>query len=286
MNSPRVSGLQELADRYDALFCDVWGVLHNGVAPYLAAADALSRFRRAGGHVVMITNSPKPAPPVVAQMGMIGVPEEGVFDAVVSSGDATRALIEALDGPIFFLGPDRDRILFEGLAVRFSALEQSVAVVCTGLLDDEAESPADYGDLLAEIKRLELPFICANPDIVVERGDRMIWCAGALARDYQAIGGETRLVGKPHAPIYERARQKLDQISKSPIPNGKILAIGDGMPTDVKGAMDYGLDLLYVSAGIHAEAYGDPNHPDDESVQKFLRENGASPVAYLPRLVW
>lgn len=286
MTTPRISGLRELRGKYDAIFCDVWGVLHNGVSAYLEASDALTKFRWAGGYVVMITNSPKPAPPVIKQMGVIGVPKDGVFDAVVSSGDATRALIEELEGPIYFLGPDRDKILFEGLNVEFTQLEKATAVVCTGLFDDEAETPDDYADLLKSIKQFDLPFVCANPDIVVERGSRMIWCGGALARDYATLGGETRLVGKPHSPIYNRARQQLDGIAPGRIPDKNILAIGDGMPTDVKGAMDYGLDLLYVSAGIHAEAYGDPLEPDDALLQQFLRENNATPVAYMPRLTW
>jgi len=285
-NVPRISGLSQIAKNYDAIFCDVWGVLHNGVSHWTAAASALAQFRDEGGVVIMITNAPKPAPPVIEQMNIIGVPSDGVYDAVVTSGDATRGLIKQIDGPVFFLGPDRDRILFDGLQLVFADIEHATAVVCTGLFDDETETAADYVETLAKIYAHKLPFICANPDIVVERGERKVFCAGALARDYEKLGGEVRIVGKPHKPIYDKVVEKLATITGIQPENTRILAIGDGILTDVKGAIDYGLDLLFVSAGIHADEYGDQENPDDGKLQDFLKLHKSEPVAYLPRLIW
>ncbi len=282
----RIGGLNEIASRYDAILCDVWGVIHNGVAPYTDAANALSSFRQQGGKVVMLTNSPKPKQPVVDQMQYIGIGQTGVYDDVVTSGDATRALIKAVEGPVYHLGPERDLILFEGLGVDLVDWRQADAVVCTGLWNDEVETPEDYADNLAQIVERGLPFICANPDIIVERGERLIWCSGALARDYRELGGHTLIAGKPHQPVYDRAMAKLERLNGAPVPKNRILAIGDGMPTDIKGAIDNGFNVLYVSAGIHAAEYGTPGDPDDDRLQTFLRSHNVSPVAYLPRLKW
>lgn len=283
-NIPRISGLNEIADNYDAILCDVWGVLHNGVTPWAQAMEALSGFRDKGGIVVMITNAPRPTPPVLAHLKRLGVPMTGVFDEVVTSGDATRDLIEQFDGPIHYLGPEHDKSLFEGLDVKLVDWQDAGAVVCTGLRNDGTETPEDYHDLLAKFHAAKLPFICANPDIVVEKGDKMLWCAGALARDYTALGGETRIVGKPHKPIYDLAISRVEALCDTNIDRSRILAIGDGMPTDILGAQKNDLDVLFISAGIHSSEYGEVENPDHEKVQQFLQLHNASPVAYLPRL--
>ncbi len=281
----RINGLRQIAAGYDAILCDVWGVLHNGVAAWPGAMEALSRFRLNGGHVVMITNAPRPFGPVTEQLRRLGVPE-GVFDAVVTSGDVTRSLIVEKARDVFHIGPTRDMTIYEGLNVNLVEKEHADSIVCTGLFDDQSETPEDYVPLLRELADRKLPFICANPDIVVEMGHNLIWCAGALARDYSAIGGETFVVGKPHPLIYRTARQRLDEIAGKPIETSRILAIGDGMPTDVKGAMAAGLDLLYISAGIHAADYGDPDAPDANKLEAFLQANNAKPTAWMPRLQW
>ncbi|MGI9402031.1 MAG: TIGR01459 family HAD-type hydrolase [Rhizobiaceae bacterium] len=279
----KIDGLHEIAPDYDGILCDVWGVLHNGVAAWPGAVDALTQFRKQGGTVVMITNSPRRKASVVDQLHDIGVPD-GVFDDVVTSGDVTRKLISEVESEVFHIGPDRDLHLFEGLGVKLVELEQAKSVVCTGLNDDRSETPEDYENLLKQILEMELPFICANPDIVVEFGDRLLWCAGAIARDYAEIGGDTHIAGKPHNPIYEAAISRLGKAAGKEIPENRILAIGDGMPTDVAGAQDFGLDLLYVSAGIHAADYGDAEDPDIARLQEFLDRHGARPVAWMPRL--
>lgn len=280
---PRIEGLSELAADYDAILCDVWGVLHNGMAVWPEAAAALQRFRETGGVVIMITNAPRPREPVMQQLENLLVPD-GVYDNMVTSGDVTRNLIEQLEGSLFHIGPERDFSLYEGLDVTFSEPEEAVGVVCTGLFDDRKETLEDYRELLDRIAALELPFICANPDIVVEYGDRLLWCAGALARDYAALGGDTRIVGKPHAPIYEHASEKLLEVLGEVPDKSRILAIGDGLPTDLAGARDFGIDALFVSDGIHLEEYKDDE--DGAKLQKFLAANKVSPAAWLPTLVW
>lgn len=284
-NPEAIGGLGELARSYDGILCDVWGVLHNGRAAWPGAIDALSRYRSQGGRVVMITNAPRPREPVLEQLAGLGVPD-GVFDAVVTSGDVTRNLIRKMPPQILHIGAERDKRIYEGLDVELTDWQSAKSVVCTGLVDDRTETPDQYAGLLADIKSRDLPFICANPDIVVEYGDTMLWCAGALARDYSALGGQTLIAGKPYEPIYKRAIEVLGEAAGKPVAKGRILAIGDGMPTDVKGAADNGLDLLYVSAGIHAADYGDPEAPDPARLNAFLDKHGASPIGWLPRLVW
>ncbi len=278
-----ISALDALAGRYSALLCDVWGVVHNGETHFAEAAAALSRARAAGLAVVLITNSPRRSRDVIAQMRAIGVPE-GVFDRVVTSGDVTRDLIAEGPRRIFHLGPDRDANLFDGLDVEPVEEFEAQGVVCTGLFDDEVETPGDYAELLQRLRARNLPFICANPDIVVERGERLIWCAGALARDYAQMGGRTLIAGKPHAPIYRAAMKAAAEVLGREPAHAEVLAVGDGMMTDVKGASDNGFDVLYVSGGIHARDYGDPLSPDAAALAAFLDRHGYRPVAVIPRL--
>jgi HAD superfamily hydrolase (TIGR01459 family) len=282
---PRIGGLSDLAPRYDAILCDVWGVLHNGVAAWPGAIEALSAFRKQGGHVVMITNAPRPHGPVLEQLARLGVPQ-GVFDKVLTSGDVTRGLITEKSKRVFHIGAPRDLTLYEGLDVELVSKDEADSVVCTGLVDDRTETPEDYAPLLAELAARKLPFICANPDIVVEMGDRLLWCAGALARDYETLGGQAFMMGKPHPHIYRSARQMLEELAGRKLDPARILAIGDGMPTDVRGAQNAGLDLLYISAGIHAVEYGDVEMPDELRLSDFLAHHQAAPAAWMPRLKW
>ncbi|HEY9057793.1 MAG TPA: TIGR01459 family HAD-type hydrolase, partial [Aurantimonas sp.] len=195
--SRKIKALAEISTGYDALFCDVWGVVHNGERKHPAAEAALTAARGAGARVVLLTNSPRPSASVIDQLDALEFSRDA-YDAVVTSGDATRALIGAAGGPVFHLGPARDIELFEGLGVERVDETDAAVVVATGLYDDEAETPADYAGLLARLKDRDLPMICANPDIVVHRGERLIYCAGALARDYAALGATVHLAGKPH----------------------------------------------------------------------------------------
>lgn len=278
-----IESLDSVTDRYAALLCDVWGVVHNGVQAYAQAADALQRARQKGLAVVLITNSPRPREGVVAQLAAIGVPQEA-WDRVVTSGDVTRDLIRAAPRRLFHLGPDRDMPIYDGIDCELVEEFEADAVVCTGLFDDETETPEDYAEMLRRFRSRDLPFICANPDIVVERGEDLLWCAGALARDYSQLGGRTLIAGKPHRPIYEVALKAASDVLGREIVPEDVLAIGDGVLTDIKGASDNGCDVLYVSGGIHSRDYGDPLDPDIERLSEFLEKHGHRPVAVIPRL--
>ncbi|UVK44763.1 TIGR01459 family HAD-type hydrolase [Mesorhizobium sp. AR07] len=283
-DSPEIIGsLEDVSKAYSAILCDVWGVVHNGERHFPVAASALARARAAEIPVVLITNSPRRSADVVAQMNAIGVPPSA-YDRVVTSGDVTRDLIAEGPRKIFHIGADRDFTLYDGLDVELVEEFEASGVVCTGLFDDEVEKPEDYTELLRRLRARNLPFICANPDIVVERGERIIWCAGALARDYAQLGGRTLIAGKPYAPIYKLAMKEVAEILGRPVERGEVLAIGDGMMTDVKGAADNGFDVLYVSGGIHARDYGDASQPDPARLATFLEKHGYRPVAVIPKL--
>lgn len=283
-DSPDIIGsLADLSAAYAAILCDVWGVVHNGEWHFPAAAAALAAARAAKLPVVLITNSPRRSADVVAQMNAIGVPQTA-YDRVVTSGDVTRDLIAEGPRKIFHIGADRDFTLYEGLDVDLVEEFEASGVVCTGLFDDEVEKPEDYAELLRRLRARNLPFICANPDIMVERGERMIWCAGALARDYAQFGGRTLIAGKPYAPVYDVAMREVAHLLGHPVERSQVLAIGDGMMTDIKGAADNGFDVLYVSGGIHARDYGDPLQPDPARLAAFLEKHGYRPIAVIPRL--
>lgn len=283
-NSIRQIGkLDDLAGRYDLLLCDVWGVIHNGVRVFSEATDALRRARHAGLAVVLITNAPRPHADVETQLAALGAAADS-FDAVVTSGDVTRRLIAQGPRRVFHLGPDRDLPLYEGLDIDLVEEFEASATVCTGLFDDDTEGPEDYAGMLARMRSRDLPFICANPDIVVERGDRLIWCAGALARDYGQLGGRTMIAGKPHRPIYEAAIARGEgQLGRQVSPD-RVLAIGDGVMTDVKGAADFGLDALFVAGGIHSREYSGAAGPDSGKLASFFDRHGYRPVAAIEKL--
>ena len=278
-----IGSLDAISGRYSALLCDVWGVVHNGEAVFADADAALRRAREKGLAVVLITNAPRRHAQVEEQLSFLGVSTDS-WDRVVTSGDVTRALIAEGPRKVFHLGPDRDYTLYDGIDVELVEEFEASAVVCTGLFNDEVETPEDYADMLMRFRSRNLPFICANPDIVVERGDRLIWCAGALARDYGLLGGRTLVSGKPHAPIYGAALEAAGEVLGRAVGKNEVLAIGDGMLTDVTGAADNGIDVLYVSGGIHARDYGDPLDPDPERLAAFLADHGRSPAAVIPRL--
>ena len=267
---------------YGVILCDVWGVLHNGMRAFPDAVAALRAARARGQAVVLLTNSPRPRAGVAEQLALLDVAAD-CYDAIVSSGDVTRRLIENGPRRVFHLGPDRDFALYDGLDVELCEEFEAQTVVCTGMFDDD-ETPDDYAEMLERFRARNLPFICANPDIVVERGDELIWCAGALARDYARLGGRTEIAGKPHRPIYDAALAAASDLLGREVARREALAVGDGVLTDIKGAADNGIDVLFVSGGIHAGEYGGTGAPDPAAIRAFLHKHGYSPVAVIPRL--
>ncbi len=244
-------GARVLSPRYPVWLCDVWGVVHNGVRSFPAAADCLRHHRRAGGAVVLITNAPRPSAAILPQLERLRVPED-CYDRIVSSGDVTRALVSRLEGTrVHHVGPQRDLVLLQGLAIEWVRLEDADTVVCSGLIDDESEAPEDYDPMLTAMRQRNLEMICANPDKVVQKGDRLIPCAGALAERYEALGGCVRMAGKPFAPIYEEALRLAAEALQRPVSRDEVLAIGDGLQTDAEGARKNNLALLFISGGIH-----------------------------------
>jgi HAD superfamily hydrolase (TIGR01459 family) len=276
----------QLAPDYDALLCDVWGVVHNGIAAFPESCDALMRMRARGGTVVLITNSPRPSEQVTRQLGRLHVPPE-TYDAIVSSGDVTRGVIKERQGQsLFHMGPERDNSIFTGLNVRFAPLENADYVVCSGLDDDDVETPDDYRGRLESMLKRRLFMVCGNPDVVVERGDRLVYCAGAIADLYQTMGGEVLYTGKPYRPIYDMALAKAEAAAGRKIALDKVLAVGDSVRTDLKGAHTLGVDFLFVTSGIHAEELGGRERPDAAALNATFAAAGEMPKAVMRQLVW
>jgi HAD superfamily hydrolase (TIGR01459 family) len=288
----QISGLSEISDRYDAILCDIWGVLHNGLASFAPASEALISFRRRGGAVVLISNAPRPSPPIERQVLRLGVSPEA-FDAVVTSGDVTIGLMEQQTGDrVLHIGPDRDLSLFDAAAEATGArldlvsLEDAQCALCTGLRNDELETPDDYEVELRAMAARGMTMICANPDIVIHRGETLIYCAGALARRYEELGGPVLYAGKPHAPIYEQALALAERARSGPIEKPGVLAIGDGMKTDIAGAARASLDSLLVTGGIHRSLHKETldSPADPVCLQRLYEEHALWPVAAIPVL--
>ncbi|MDP2260588.1 MAG: TIGR01459 family HAD-type hydrolase [Caulobacter sp.] len=282
------SGLADLADRYDVLLSDVWGVIHNGLESFPDACAALARFRAEKGPVVLISNSPRPASDVVAQLDALNVPREA-WTAFITSGDATRVLLgqKAALGAAWRIGPDRDMPLYEGLGLSFAEPDDAAFITVTGPFDDEVETPEDYRDRFAGPAARGLPMICANPDRVVQRGDRLIYCGGALADLYADMGGEVLMAGKPFAPIYDLCLAEASRLLGRPVDPRRVLCIGDGVHTDVQGAEQQGLDCLFIAKGIHGEAAMGPDGKlSPAAVDALLAAEGVKAGYAMADLVW
>jgi HAD superfamily hydrolase (TIGR01459 family) len=286
---PVIPGLGAISDRYEVVLCDVWGVLHNGREAFPAASAALSAYRARGGVVVLITNAPRPRAPIREQVLKFGLSADA-FDEVVTSGDVSIALIaERIDQRVYHIGPQRDLSLFvaageqAGRAARLGGPAAADYVLCTGLFNDDFETPADYDGLLSDLAQRKIPFLCANPDLVVHRGESLIYCAGALAESFRAFGGEPLYCGKPHAPIYRVAIETAEAVLGRKVDPRRILAVGDGMRTDMAGAIGQGLDALFVSGGIHfADVHG--SRDEAEGLARLFESAHIWPVAAIKAL--
>ncbi len=302
-----LSGMRELVhaaggagqDQYDGFICDVWGVLHDGAAPYPGVAQCLRRLRALGKPVVLLSNAPRPAPPVARQLAGFGyvAGPDGHYDRLITSGDAARTAIASgyYGASLLHIGPDRDLPLLEGLDVECGTIANSQFALCTGLYDDETETPDDYHDLLRDLLARSLPMLCANPDNVVMRGSKQIYCAGAVARAYEAMGGAVTFFGKPYPGVYRLCLDALQEILGRALPASRVLAIGDGLYTDISGGHSAGMPTLLLSGGIHAGELGAAAGMNpDSSLQIMLpalkqacaKAKTALPTAIIYRLVW
>jgi HAD superfamily hydrolase (TIGR01459 family) len=280
---PVLRSIAPLASTSDAWISDVWGVLHDGARSHPAASEACAQFRAGGGTIVLVSNAPSTGEEVIAHLDVLGVPR-AAYDAIVTSGDVTRALISAWAGQsVHHLGPDRYLGTFAGLDVDFAPLSDAVVVVCTGLIEDDHETPDDYRDLLTTMRARNQPMICVNPDVVVERGHRLVYCAGALAAAYEALGGEVAYAGKPHPPIYARARELIAERHGAPVETSRILAIGDGIKTDIAGAAAAGLRAVFIASALHV---GGTDKLDEATLARLFAGHPAPPIAALEALAW
>ena len=274
-----------LLQNYDLLLCDVWGVIHNGVESFPPACEALTRARAEGITVQLISNSPRPGQAVLPQLDALHVPRDS-YDAMVTSGDVTTTVILQRPGQsVFHLGPPRDLPIYQGLNVKLVDLDHADYVVCSGLFDDTRETPEDYRATLERMRARNLFMLCANPDVVVERGNELVYCAGALADLYRSMGGDVLYAGKPYPAIYERTLAWAQSLRKGEVPLHRVLAIGDSVRTDLAGAAALGVDFLFLTAGIHAGEIGGDANPDPKTLKLFFEEN-RMPKAVMHRLVW
>ncbi|GLS45301.1 TIGR01459 family HAD-type hydrolase [Methylobacterium brachythecii] len=289
---PTLRGFAEVAESYDLILCDVWGVLHDGRVGHKAASEALIRFRGLSGErprrVILVSNAPRPWRGVQTILDGYGVPREA-YDAILTSGDLTHALLAQHPGErVYHLGPDRDRPIYEGLDLRLVPAAEAQRVVCTGLFDDDIETAEDYREELADLRARGIPMICANPDLVVERNRRLIPCAGVIAAAYAEIGGEVVYAGKPYRPVYDAALAKAGTLDGLPAPDlARVVAVGDAIRTDIAGASAAGIASILVARGIHAEELGlTAEHHSLGDVADWLSRQPVRPNAVIERLAW
>lgn len=286
---PVIESIEQLGGRYAAWLADIWGVMHNGRRAFPEAVAATRAFRAQGGLVVLLSNSPRPSTSVQEQLRHFGVPDDA-YDASVTSGDLTRhELGKHAGASVYHLGPERDRPIFHGLDLTLTRHEDAELIVCSGLFDDEIETPDDYTDLLRGLAARKLPMICANPDHLVERGDDLVYCAGALAAQYEREGGGVVYAGKPYPPIYLLALETLSRLAGREIKRSEVLAIGDGVNTDIAGAAALGIDSVFVASGLHVPANSGGDAGADALDRTHLAElfaQAGRPLAAMQRLAW
>ncbi|WP_045836879.1 TIGR01459 family HAD-type hydrolase [Hyphomicrobium sp. 99] len=280
---PLIASIAPFAASSDLWFVDIWGVLHNGVRPFASTVGACEAFRKQGGTALLVTNSPRPHESVMRQLDGIGV-SRAAYDGIVSSGDVSRSLIEAWAGRrILHIGPGRDLPIFAGLgAVPGASADDAEVAVCTGLYDDETETPDDYSALFQKLQARSVPMICANPDLKVERGGRIIYCAGAIAAAYAALGGAVSYAGKPYQPIYDLALRTGSDLRGGAVGKDRVLAIGDGVATDIAGAADFGIRSVFIASGVHVRS----DEALAEAAGRLFPSDKPQPVAVMKSLDW
>jgi HAD superfamily hydrolase (TIGR01459 family) len=287
---PIIGSIKEIGSRYRAWVVDIWGVMHNGHRAFPGAVAAARRFRQHGAILVLLSNSPRPTIGVQEQLRRLGVPDDA-YDATVTSGDLTRYELGKHEGAtVFHLGPERDLPIFDGIPVKLGRSEDAELVVCSGLFDDETETPEDYEDLLQELASRKLVMICANPDHLVERGDKLVYCAGALAAIYEKLGGTVLYAGKPYAPIYALALKIISDLAGRTVTKDEVLAIGDGVNTDIAGAAGFGIDAIFVASGLHVPANSGgeagPETLDERHLAELFADAKRRPLGAMRALAW
>ena len=279
-----ITSLSEISDRYDALFVDLWGCVHNGVKALPEAVAALQAYRAKGGKVVLVTNSPRPRAGVQKQLVHFGVPDDA-WDTIATSGDSARAAMfrGVVGSKVYFIGQPGEEKFFQPIGVikdpvhvEMVDLKDAEGIVCTGPRDPMADPDVMRPEFLMA-KQLGLKLLCANPDIVVDRGEVREWCAGALAKLYTEMGGESLYFGKPHPPIYDLARRRLAELGVD-VPDTGILAIGDGVLTDIAGAMGEDIDSLFISGGLAAAETKTSHQPDPDALSAYLEKEISAPT--------
>ena len=285
-----ITSLAEISDRYDALFCDLWGCVHDGLTPFAEAITAMQTFRAKGGAVMLVTNAPRPHAQVRKQLQRIGVPDNA-YDSITTSGDSARSAMfsGAVGQNIYFIGQPHDQDFFSPLelvedpkAITQVSLEEAGGIVCCGPFDPLADLEEMRAPLLiAKTKGLKL--LCANPDIVVDRGNKREWCAGALAKLFTEIGGESLYFGKPHSPIYNLARHRLNALDKC-VPDSRILCVGDGVLTDIAGALGEELDSLFITGGLAARETKTVDQPEYQALEAYLAKEMMQPTYSIGKL--
>ncbi len=286
-----IDAFAEIRDRYDALYVDLWGCLHDGYQPFAQAVQVLQKFRASGGMVMLLTNAPRPRTAVQAQLDKMNVPRDA-YDGITSSGDASQAAMvaELVGREIYHLGPEKDLSFFSDLSDGLDAshikrvpLEQAQGIICTGLFDDDVDTPEDYRATLLFAKQKRLKLLCTNPDIQVDYGDKRIYCAGAVAALYTEMGGESLYFGKPHPPIYDLARNRIAALGD--VVDQRVLCVGDGIRTDILGGLNEGFDTLFITGGLAAGEFGDdPENPDENAMQAFFEGAQISPDFAIAKL--
>jgi HAD superfamily hydrolase (TIGR01459 family) len=279
---PLLTSIAPLGKTADVWFLDIWGVLHNGIKPFASCVDACITFRKAGGHVILVSNSPRPRASLIKQLNSIGV-DPAAYDDAITSGDVSRSLIRHVsDRPVLHIGPARDLPLFDGLGVTFAEEGSAHTAVCSGLYDDETETPDDYRDVLRALHARNVSMICANPDIKAERGGKIIYCAGAIAQAYEALGGSVTYAGKPYAPIYDAALEMAARLRGSTVNKARVLAIGDGVATDIRGASNAGIRSVYIASGVNLA----PGVPLADAAKILFAKETVKPIAMMQALKW
>ena len=286
-----IKSLADISDRYNVLYCDLWGCLHNGVRPFPDAVAALQAFRAQGGFVMLLTNAPRTANAVRAQLDLITVPRD-CYDDITTSGDASQAgMVAGLVGhKVHHIGPQKDLSFFNDMAPNLDAsriervpLEAAEGIICTGLFDDQTETPEDYRATLLYAKQQGLKLLCTNPDLQVDYGENRIYCAGAIAALYTEMGGQSLYFGKPHPPIYDLARNRVNALRA--VDTNRILCVGDGIRTDILGGLGDGLDTLFITGGLAANEFGDdPEKPNLTALDAFFTREQITPTMVITAL--